>query len=91
MRIHTSTSMPAAAAQRSSARAGFTAAMDHYDHALISIEHEYPSLNPDSCEFDEELMFEVYRCLKQHVLDGIAPARALLLATSQVIGRSSLH
>jgi len=89
MRIQSTASMPVA--QRSSARAGFAAAMDHYDHALVSIETEYPVLNPDSCEYDEALMFEVYRCLKEHVSEGIAPARALMLATSQVIGRSSLH
>lgn len=89
MRIHSNTSIPAA--QRSASRESFSAAMDRYDHALVSIELEYPALNPDSCEYDEGLMFEVYDRLRLHVSDGMAPARALLLATSQVIGRSGLH
>lgn len=58
---------------------------DRYDWTLVSLEQEYPVIDPDSSEYDERLMFEVYGRLKVLVADGLPPARALELAASEVL------
>ncbi|SEB19433.1 hypothetical protein [Variovorax sp. YR216] len=58
---------------------------DRYDWTLSSLEQEYPVIDPDSSEYDEALMFEVYRRLKLLVSSGLPPARALELAASEVL------
>ncbi len=58
---------------------------DRYDWTLSSLEQEYPVIDPDSSEYDEALMFDVYRRLKRLVWSGMSPARALELAASEVL------
>lgn len=58
---------------------------DRYDWTLSSLEQEYPVIDPDSSEYDEALMLDVYRRLKRLVWSGIPPARALELAASEVL------
>jgi hypothetical protein len=64
---------------------------DRYDWTLSSLEREYPVIDPDSSEYDEELMFEVYRRLKALVAKGLPPARALDMAALQVLRPYGLH
>jgi hypothetical protein len=64
---------------------------DRYDWTLSSLEQEYPAIDPDSSEFDEALMFEVCRRLKQLVANGLPPARALELAASEVLRPYGTH
>ena len=64
---------------------------DRYDWTLSSLEREYPVIDPDSSEYDEDLMFEVYRRLKALVNKGLPPARALDLAALQVLRPYGLH
>jgi len=58
---------------------------DRYDWTLSYLEQEYPVIDPDSSEYDEQLMFEVYRRLKLFVAKGMPHARALELAASEVL------
>ena len=58
---------------------------DRYDWTLSYLEQEYPVIDPDSSEYDEQLMFEVYRRLKLLVKSGLPPARALEAAASEVL------
>jgi hypothetical protein len=58
---------------------------DRYDWTLSYLEQEYPAIDPDSSEYNEQLMFEVYRRLKGLVMNGLPPARALELAASEVL------
>lgn len=60
-------------------------ARDRYDWTLSCLEQEYPVIDPDSSEYDEQLMFEVYRRLKALVRTGLPPARALEMAASGVL------
>ena len=64
---------------------------DRYDWTLSSLEREYAVIDPDSSEYDEELMFEVYRRLKALVAKGLPPARALDMAALQVLRPYGLH
>lgn len=90
MTHHSNASLPAPVQQPPSGEAQ-PVVRDRYDWTLISLEAQYPSLDPDSSEFDEELMFEVCRRLKQLVAEGLAPARALELAAAQVLRAFSAH
>jgi hypothetical protein len=56
-----------------------------YDWTLSYLEQEYPVIDPDSSEFDEQLMFEVYRRLKLLVMKGLPPSRALEVAASELL------
>lgn len=58
---------------------------DRYDWTLSYLEQEYPVIDPDSSEFDEQLMLEVYRRLKVLVMEGLSPARALEAAASELL------
>ncbi|SCK25029.1 hypothetical protein VAR608DRAFT_2000 [Variovorax sp. HW608] len=58
---------------------------DRYEWTLSYLEQEYPVIDPDSSEYNEPLMFEVYRRLKGLVMNGLPPARALELAASEVL------
>jgi len=58
---------------------------DRYDWTLSYLEQEYPVIDPDSSEYDEQVMFEVYRRLKLLVMSGLPPARALEIAGSEVL------
>ncbi len=58
---------------------------DRYDWTLSYLEQEYPVIDPDSSEYNEELMFEVYRRLKLLVMSGLPHARALEMAASEVL------
>ena len=60
-------------------------ARDRYEWTLSYLEQEYPVIDPDSSEYDEQMMFEVYRRLKLLVAKGMPPARALELAASEVL------
>lgn len=64
---------------------------DRYDWTLSSLEREYPVIDPDSSEYNEDLMFEVYRRLKALVAKGLPPARALDMAALQVLRPYSMH
>jgi len=64
---------------------------DRYDWTLSSLEREYPVIDPDSSEYNEDLMFEVYRRLKAFVIGGLPPARALDMAALQVLRPYSMH
>ena len=64
---------------------------NQYEWTLSSLEREYPVIDPDSSEYDEELMFEVYRRLKALVAKGLPPARALDMAALQVLRPYGLH
>jgi hypothetical protein len=61
------------------------AVRNRYDWTLSYLEQEYPVIDPDSSEFDEQLMFEVYRRLKLLVTKGLPPSRALEVAASEVL------
>lgn len=89
MTLHSNASLPAA--HQAQSNESQQVVRDRYDWTLISLEAQYPLLDPDSSEFDEDLMFEVYRRLKQLVADGLAPARALELAASQVLRSFGPH
>lgn len=67
------------------------AVRDRYDWTLSSLEREYPVIDPDSSEYNEDLMFEVYRRLKALVSEGLPPARALDTAALQVLRPYSMH
>jgi hypothetical protein len=64
---------------------------NQYDWTLSALEREYPAIDPDSSEYNEDLMFEVYRRLKDLVSKGSAPARALEIAASEVLRRYDTH
>lgn len=64
---------------------------DRYDWTLSSLEREYPVIDPDSSEYNEDLMFEVYRRLKALVTKGLSPARALDMAALQVLRPYGMH
>ncbi len=65
--------------------------IDQYEFALRDVEHDYPVLDPDSAEFREELMLEVYEAMKLLVKQGTAPALAVELAALQIAGRPRPH
>ena len=60
-------------------------ARDRYEWTLSYLEQEYPVIDPESSEYDEQVMFEVYRRLKLLVTRGLPPARALEIAASEVL------
>ena len=64
---------------------------DRYDWTLSSLESEYPVIDPDSSEYNEDLMFEVYRRLKHLVSKGSTPTRALQTAASEVLRPYGTH
>jgi hypothetical protein len=64
---------------------------NQYEWTLSSLEREYPVIDPDSSEYDEDLMFEVYRRLKQLVSKGSPPARALEIAAAEVLRPYGTH
>ena len=78
-------------ADRSSARVnpsrrdavGWTNFLDDYELALRSVERDYPVLNPDSTEFREGVMLQVYETMKLLVKQGTPPALAVGLAAVQ--------
>lgn len=90
MTLHSNASLPAVAQSQSNENPQ-QVVRDRYDWTLISLEAQYPSLDPDSSEFNEDLMFEVCRRLKQLVAEGVAPARGLELAAAQVLRSFSPH
>jgi hypothetical protein len=67
------------------------AALEGYERVLQSVERKYPLLNPESADFDEELMLQVYRRMRSLVDEGMAPALAVALAATQVLGRFGPH
>jgi len=60
-------------------------ARDRYEWTLSYLEQEYPVIDPDSSEYDEQVMFEVCRRLKLLVMKGLPPSRALEIAASEVL------
>jgi hypothetical protein len=64
----------------------WTAFLDHYELALRSVECDYPVLDPDSTEFNEDVMLEVYETMKQFVKQGTTPGLAVRLAALQRFG-----
>ncbi len=70
---------------------GWADLLDQYEFALRDVEHDYPVLDPDSAEFREELMLEVYEAMKLLVKQGTAPALAVELAALQIAGGSRPH
>ena len=64
----------------------WTAFIDEYELALRSVECDYPVLDPDSTEFEEDVMLEVYEAMKLLVKQGTAPALAVRLAAVQRFG-----
>ena len=89
MRIQSSSSSPAVEWPQSNENQEVV--RNQYDWMLSSLEREYPVIDPDSCEYDEDLMFEVYRRLKQLVINGSTPARALEVAATEVLRPYSAH
>jgi len=89
MRIQSSSSSPAVEWPQSNENQEVV--RNKYDWTLSSLEREYPAIDPDSSEYDEDLMFEVYRRLKQYVTEGSTPARALEMAASEVLRPYSAH
>jgi hypothetical protein len=67
------------------------AALESYERVLLSVERKYPLLNPDSAQFDEDLMLQVYRRMRALVDEGMAPALAVALAATQLLGRFGTH
>jgi hypothetical protein len=65
--------------------------MQRYERALIAIERHFPVLNPDSLDYRESLMFEVYDLMKQLFEGGLAPAVALESATRKVLRPIDRH
>ncbi|MBT2299595.1 hypothetical protein J7E70_03870 [Variovorax paradoxus] len=61
----------------------WTAFIDEYELALRSVECDYPVLDPDSTEFEENVMLEVYEAMKGFVKQGTPPALAVRLAAVQ--------
>jgi hypothetical protein len=61
----------------------WTAFIDEYELALRSVECDYPVLDPDSTEFEEDVMLEVYEAMKGLVKQGTPPALAVRLAAVQ--------
>lgn len=66
--------------------AGWTTLIDEYELALRSVERDYPVLNPDSIEFREDVMLQVYETMKLLVRQGNTPALAVELAAVQRFG-----
>ena len=64
----------------------WTAFIDEYELALRSVECDYPVLDPDSTEFEEDVMLEVYEAMKGLVKQGTPPALAVRLAAVQRFG-----
>lgn len=89
MRIQSSSSSPAVEPPQSIENQEVV--RNQYDWTLSSFEREYPVIDPDSSEYNEDLMFEVYRRLKQLVSNGSTPARALEMATSEVLRPYGTH
>ncbi len=89
MRIQSSSS--SAAVERPQSNENQDVVRNQYDWTLSSLEREYPVIDPDSSEYNEDLMFEVYRRLKQLVANGSAPARALEMAASEVLRPYGMH
>ena len=65
---------------------GWTTFIDDYELALRSVERDYPVLNPDSTEFREGVMLQVYETMKLLVKQGTSPALAVGLAATQRLG-----
>ncbi|MEJ7687396.1 MAG: hypothetical protein WKG52_10595 [Variovorax sp.] len=93
MRTETDRSTPSAPASSgpSSDVPGWADLIDSYELALGAVERDYPVLNPDSADFREELMLEVYEAMKLLVKQGTAPALAVELAALQTAGRLRPH
>jgi hypothetical protein len=89
MRIQSSSS--SAAVERPQSNENQEVVRNQYDWTLSSLEREYPVIDPDSSEYDEQLMFEVYRRLKQLVVKGSTPARALEMAAAEVLRPYGTH
>jgi hypothetical protein len=89
MRIQSSSSLPAV--EPSQPIENQEVVRNQYDWTLSSLESEYPVIDPDSSEYNEDLMFEVYRRLKHLVSKGSTPTRALQTAASEVLRPYGTH
>lgn len=57
-----------------------------YDEALDRIEEQYPALNPDAEEFDEDVYQDVVDLMQAGQRRGLSPTKALQHAVARVMG-----
>ena len=89
MRIQSSSRSPAV--ERPLSDENQAVIRNQYDWTLSALEREYPVIDPDSSEYNADLMFEVYHRLKDLVSKGSMPARALEIAASEVLRPYDTH